>query len=571
MQLGYTLFFTLLACSTTFTNAAARQDASSLKVQEELLGEKSPETSPDDKEDVVSRDGKRVAWRDKRGKNWVVMVNGEEVGTSYKDVEWIIFSRDNQHLAYKAKKDKNWLIVIDGKEEEIVFEEVGNPWLSPDGQHYAYRAGALGKWVVVVDGQSTMRIVGKNKIQGIAYDEVGNPRFSREGQHLAYRAKKMGGKWLIVLDGKEGKAYEDVGEPSFSSDGQHFIYPAKSGKKWTMVVDGEEYGPEMKEPWVGTLVGERGIVRRGLPWVGLTSEGQWIYFGRIEKRWAAIVGGQPGPEFDVLSWPFRFGPQDRRIAYAGAELKSGGRKAIGRVIIDHEAGPAYEGQPTESTGSALVGTFLGGGRRVLLPGVFLRFYARSHGVSSPVRSPDHMHIAYSARRGDEDYVVVLDGEAGESFNSIDCGPFFAPDGTLVYVGKKEEKVVLVANGEHLNEFPWDKANCTNLSLEGKHTVHVVSQGPIHRVFVDGKPGKVYDAKRVTNLKTRLSGKELRLAYEVRGFKEKERETSFVVLDGQEGKHYDEVMYNTLDFLDEKTVVYVARNDRKFLRVTQSLP
>ncbi len=95
----------------------------------------------------------------------------------------------------------------------------------------AYGAKSGGKWSVVVDGK-----------EGRAYDGIGASGivFSPDGQHVAYAARS-GGKWSMVVDGKESKAYDGIGiTPVFSPDGQHVAYAAESGGKWSVVVDGQE-------------------------------------------------------------------------------------------------------------------------------------------------------------------------------------------------------------------------------------------------------------------------------------------------------------------------------------------
>ena len=114
--------------------------AEKLTITEKLLAEKSPQSSPKDKEDFLSPDGEKITWRDKRGSKWVVMVNGEEEGRLYSKVEYIIFSPDSQHLVYRARNGATWTMVLDGKEQGGKYKELWNPRVSPDSQRLAYRA-----------------------------------------------------------------------------------------------------------------------------------------------------------------------------------------------------------------------------------------------------------------------------------------------------------------------------------------------------------------------------------------------------------------------------------------------
>jgi hypothetical protein len=257
------------------------------------------------------------------------------------------------------------------------------------------------------------------------------------------------------------------------------------------------------------------------------------------------------------------------VAYAGAEVKTGfggGAKGIGRMIVDGEAGPVYEGKSTKSFGRFMLeaaGGYISYHR--LANGVG-PFNVLHYGVSSPRPSPDGQHIAYAARRDDDDYVVVLDGDNGPSYTSIACGPQFTPEGTLVYVGVEGEKLVLVKNVERVSEFGWKDADCTGLwTPGGDHVVYIAWADDHVRVFIDGTPGDEYEAKNV-DIETGWLDEKLHVAYAVRG-KEDDRD-EFVVVDGEEGKRYDEVF--ALQVSEDGTVKYVARQGRKFFRVTQPL-
>lgn len=546
------------ACALVVLLAWASTLASAQVVAgEELLGEKGPENDPDDRYDTVSPDGRRVAWREKRGKAWTVMVNGEG-GDTFDGVDTLVFS--------------------------------------PDSRRFAYRAQGAGKWAMVVDGKATMRVIGKGTIQGVAYEELGPARFSAEGGRVAYWAK-MKRKAMVLVDGAPGTEYDDVGDPAFSPDGQHVLYPAKPKKKWVVVVDGEEQPPEMKAIWNGDLVVNDVPVVAGLPWAQFHDALGPMWVGRVDKGWSLVVEGKPGPAFGALSWPIFFGSEGSRFAYAGAEIDigfGGSGKGIGQIIVDGEPGPSYEGKSTKSFGMALLDTAgrvsVGYGiyetalhgvatarmfagvddltRYGLLPGVFEDLGVHRYGVSSPQVSPDGERVAYAARRDEEDYVVMLDGKAGPSFDSITCGPRFTTDGSLVYVGVEEGELILLRNGERSSAFPWKDAECATMRVvEGDHVVYVANRDDRWRVFVDGTAGEEYRARSVAVV-THLLDDELHVAYAVRS-KDDEAD-SFVVLDGRVGKRYDGLLTVSLELSDDG-LAYVARQGRKFFRVSRALP
>ena len=416
---------------------------------------------------------------------------------------------------------------------------------------------------------------------------------------------------MVVLDGDPGPAYDEVGEPIFSPDGQHLLYPAKREKKWVVVVDGEEQRPEMKEIWLGDLRLDDWDLVSGLPSAHFHHEVGPIYVGRVNKGWSLIISGTAGPEFDAVSWPVFWGGDERHHAYAGALVKGtwqrGQLKGVGQVIVDSETGPLYEGETKVSpraTG-ALVWVAIRGlhgdlsdpsGYQVgkgLAEGALRSFGARSFGVSSPRVSPDGERVAYAARREGDEYVVVLNGETGPAFESIECGPIFTQKGTLVYVGVREDKLVLVRDGEAASEFSWKDADCTHLwtapalawnnaprSLpnyredsqqsgisfpDSDHVVYVAALDDKRRVFIDGIPGEEYQAESVI-VRTHFIGEELHVAYVVRGGTE-QSPLAFVVVDGHEGTGNNEVFAQTLQFSEEGTVTYAARVGSRFFRMT----
>ncbi len=114
LYLGFAVAFLLSNLSKATPPFAQDLATSPAEAQEEVLGEKGPASDPDDKYDTISRDGRRVAWREKRDNAWVVMVNGERQGGDFQKVEDLGFSPDGRRFFFKAKEGKRWLFVIDG-------------------------------------------------------------------------------------------------------------------------------------------------------------------------------------------------------------------------------------------------------------------------------------------------------------------------------------------------------------------------------------------------------------------------------------------------------------------------
>ena len=520
----------------------------SLVAKEKLIGEKSSATSPSDKEDTISPDRRRLAWRDKHRKKWTVMDNGEPVGGQYDKVEWIIYSPDSQHLAYRAKKKNKWVQVLDGVEYPGEYNKIGKARFSKDSQRLAYRAKTGKTWRMVVNGEAHS-----------SYDKIGGPSFSPDSQRLAYTAKK-GESWFIVLNGEEGAAFQSVGFPRFTPDNERLVHAAKREERWVLIDDGEEVGPEMKD---------------GYRLLGFTSQSmKAISLGFQDSKVTVHVGTLTGPPFDVVNLPIKYNSDDDTPVYAAANaviptFKS--NRIDGQVIVGNAAGQVYEG------------TGLGAGK--LRRGIFVRgFRPHFFGVSTPVVSSDSKRVVYAARRDSNDYVVVLDGNEGPTYERIVCGPSFNDVDEVFYVGRKEQTLILVVEGKQKMRFEWKGVDtCSDILFteDGDHFIYVAVQGghlyetgltarAKRRVFVDGQPGNSYNANAVGVLISYVSDDKVHVIYEVHDSKLNNAVSSFVVQDTVEGKHYDQIIFRSLDRTENNRMTYVAREGRRFYRVTQWL-
>jgi outer membrane lipoprotein-sorting protein len=181
---------------------------------------------------TFSPDSRRVAYAAKGGGGWAVVVDGKEEELHGELIRTLIFSPDSRRVAYAAKVGANWLVVVDGKQGKL-YDEIINESLifSPDARRVAYVAKVGDRQVVVVDGKEekpyddidsgevTSPIVGLDVVNGrpiFSHKSAdGNATggyifFSPDSRRVAYRAK-VGGKWIVVVDGKEGKPYDDFG------------------------------------------------------------------------------------------------------------------------------------------------------------------------------------------------------------------------------------------------------------------------------------------------------------------------------------------------------------------------
>jgi hypothetical protein len=514
---------------TPGTRGSAQAPAgSSPAVTEELIVEKDAAAAIDDEEDLVSVDGRHVAWRTGREKKWGVMLDGQRQAGEFEEVKSLAFSGDGRHLAFAARRGKAWMMVLDAKEPAQSFEKVGEPLFSPDGTRLVYFGRHQGKWSVIMNGEAL----------GPAFDGFEDAMFSPDGQRLAFVGRREG-KLVVTVDLKEG------------------------------------------------------------------------------------------PPFDVIGG-LRFSRDSRRFGYAGADIKTGfgGDKGLGRVVIDGDPGPQYEGEKSSSLLQSLAT-----GPTTLAPGYFGDLSSRLHGVSAPVFSrdgsrvanvehrgkenevvvvdgqagpafaaivaalqfsPDGRRIAYVARRGKDDTVVVLDGQPGPKFASIVAGPRFCDEGRHVgYVVSDAGGKFLVVDGERAGAALLSGADFVadlTFAPDGRRVGYVAITGSYwailpryvgtgfipksigrtakRRVYVDGQPGAEYDARDVTG--PRFSADSRHAVYTVHGVQDGSRKVSFVVANRTEGKRYDAVWARTLSMPDGGALVYVAQSGRKFVRVTQTI-
>jgi len=481
------------------------------------------------------------------------------------------FSPNSQHLAYSARTSgKKCVVVLDGKPSPEFEQTSGTcsfyPWsgdlsFSPDGEHLAYKAQrARDKWVMVVDGK-----------EGQEFQQLGSPLFSPHGQHLAYAALTVDKKWVVLLDGKTGPEFEredpiglPVDELRFSPDGKHFAYRAKTApNKWAIVLDGQP-GPEFEKVVKGPLFSP--------------DSSRLIYEVLHGPKNFIVVDGKPGPEFDAVPFPygkgkgfspwgssiaeFAFSPNGQHSSYIARR----GQKLV--VTQDAETGPEF--------------SFI---------------------MAGPRFSSDSQHVAYMAGEPG-DISVVLDGKTIKSIPVPEGKPLYTPSGSQSAVDRDtawdraEGGLVplvplwpVLFGGNLVTTLAAKNVNFVEhliFSPDGQHLVYVVGRGghvfdgkehgrAQRRAVLDGREGRQYDADALFNLT--FSPDCSHFAFEVHNA---DKGKSFVVLDGQDGKPYDELLTNkfgwwqpwvqgTLRFAHDNSVTYLAREGRKFYRVTQPLP
>ncbi len=478
------------------------------KIHEELIGEISPENEFGA---AVSTEN-HVAWIEKAAGKKIVRLDGKQVGGSYDDVKYVHFSHDEQHLTFLVKRKSNWLLVLDGQERTPEFGRMTAPALSPNGRFFA--AGAC-------------------------------------------REKKC----RLIVNGEEmGPEFEEIGGLGFSREGEHYVYFGKAHKKWVMLLDGKQVGPEMDdfEAWRFAPDGTRVAVA-----------------ALMKGYWTWIVDGVPGPPFDVIS-DISFRDDAKHYAYGGTGANWGfsKHKTSGAIVVDGKVIASYEGK---GFGGGWQGIF-GQSSQIATGMKFL--WPDFHGVSIP-QYTSLGALVYAARRGEGDVVVFLDGVPGPAFDDIPGPIAVTPDAKhIAYIGQRGESFVEVRDNKPGATFPGKRAVSfveeMAISKDGSHLAYEIVRGgrmfkegrtsrALRRIVMDGQGGPEYDAYDLNNFEFTADGRHY--FYEILGA---EGDRDRVIFDALEGKLYDAVFRNSTRFIDEQTVEFVARDGKRFLRVTESL-
>lgn len=114
-------------------------------------------------------------------------------------------------------------------------------------------------------------------------------------------------------------------------------------------------------------------------------------------------------------------------------------------------------------------------------------------VQSPVFSRDGQHLAYFTRR-DQKWVVVVDGQTGPEYDDVsENNPIFSPDGKrLAYAAQKGQKHLVVVDGQKGTEYDEYGEGSLIFSPDGKHVAYGAQKGQKWAVVADGQASTEYD-------------------------------------------------------------------------------
>ncbi|MDQ2985244.1 MAG: hypothetical protein M3R13_00815 [Armatimonadota bacterium] len=385
---------------------------------------------------VVSPDGRRVAFIEKRGDKECVVIDGVADKlydaipsvplTEAGPVRQIIFSPDSKRVAYVAKSGNRCFVVDNGAE--------GPPF---------------------------------TRIQ------VGAPTFSRDSKRMAYRAE-FEATAVVVVDGKISKPYDDVytTDNFFSNSGERVLFTAMRGKERLVVLDGTEIPEEH-------FHGE----------ADFSENGHAVDVVKVDAGWIVYIDGMPSKPYRSVGNNIVFSSDNKRVLYQASD------SAGDFLVIDGVEGKRYPNIAENSYSF----TPDGKGYVFVVRTAAAAFVVLNEvegesfsWVSDPVFSTDGSSMAYVAEEAGKRF-VVQDVKKSEEYKDFAIWPHFFPKGnSLVFAGKNDR--------EHLNVGKqvtiYDEIGTTAFSPDGKTFAYSARVGDAWNARVASMPAGSFTERNV---------------------------------------------------------------------------
>jgi hypothetical protein len=551
---------------------------------------------------ISSRNAEGVVWVDKEKSGLIARLNGKAMGSAYDDVKMVTLSVDGQHLIFTGKHGGNWHVVIDGQEGATPYRSVDSIFLSADGQRSIIIGKRDAKFYFLVNGQE----------EAAAYEKVGTPMVSENKQHFVFLGTRAG-KCYPVVDGKEDENASDIEKIiRLTPEGKLFAWVAKKEKRWQIIVDGEIRAEEtgyisdsaisqdgkqivyfvnrggifsddiLVTPDGSTIAGAIGLGRMAN---FLGNSPHWMAaINSSGAEWHYVVDGVKGPPANALG-PFQFTPDGAHWAYAAALKKS-------TLLTSQEEGfIIFDGQEViRAKAAAYTDIFMDelmrqsprfilfDGKLDLIVGIQPMMISSLHGVSDPIINPDGSDVSFSYCVSQKERKVAFrqNKKDSEKFDSVGFLMPAGASGGVLYVAKRPEMLYIIRDETVLHEISvgtdlkfYDFIRSSQGNRNILKTDHGGSGSWGHRlmkIWVDGQP--IMGLPCVSIEKLAFTEDEKHWAGLVVNAKADKR--SYVVLDGREGKHYDEILLESFSFDSSTGAKFIARDGLRFFRVEQPL-
>ena len=340
-------------------------------------------------------------------------------------------------------------------------------------------------------------------------------------------------KWVVILDGKQGPVSDHLPVLRFTPDGRRCIYAVIVRGKQRVVIDGNPTR-EYEHVWE----------------YGFAPDNRSFYIAQEKNKQFLVLDEQAGRRFDIVGSPV-FSDDGKRVAY-WAQEKEGDDEFL-RCVIDRNVGPCYRASITEIA-------FSPNGKRV------------AYVVSNSVRA---------VGENEQKDFVVLDGVVGAEFKWV-RELTFSPDSLhLAYVANGE---TVVLDGKiDRNSWPQIGHRCYDpsayhnsiiFSPDSKRLAYLAASRVHERrgrtpdqefvIVLDGQPQSTWRAvKRSFTPFGVFSPDSRHFAFVACGETPgKER----VVLDGQPGPKFGLVNAQSIRFLSDGSLVYIALKNKTRYRV-----